>query len=269
MFRRSASAVIALLALAVAGCGGSSSPLTSPGPPPAVTPTDACGAIGGARQGAASIVNGAECSQGNSAVVLINLRSQERVAVGACSGTIIAPRAVLTGAHCLDEDVAIARVWLGPPGPEIVAASFVYYPGYGPGSSLPDVGILRMSEDLRPAPVPLLTSRDARVGETAVIAGWGRDQNSVPATLRAGTAVISSVGPQLLETAFTSNASSICSGDSGGPILLSEGGSWSVAGVISATSTAGCTTGTAFYVNLRNPNAQAFILSQVPEAARR
>lgn len=268
MFRRSASAVTALLALAVAACGGSSSPLTSPGPPPAVTPTDACNAIGGTRLGTTAIVNGADCSLGNSAVVLINLRNRQGDSLGACSGTVIAPRAVLTGAHCLDEDVAIARVWLGT-GPEIVAESFVHYPGYGPGSSLPDVGVLRMREDLRPAPVPLLTSRDARVGETAVIAGWGRDQSSVPATLRAGTAVISSVGPQRLETAFTSNASSICSGDSGGPILLSEGGTWSVAGVISATSTAGCTTGTAFYVNLRNPSAQAFVLAHVPEAGRR
>ncbi|HSL24116.1 MAG TPA: trypsin-like serine protease [Vicinamibacterales bacterium] len=206
-----------------------------------------------------SIVNGAECRAGTSAVVLINLRDRAGNAVGACSGTIIAPRVILTGAHCLDEEVTTARIWLGT-GAEIVAESFAHFPNYSQGNSAtPDVGIVRMAQDLAPAPVPLLTTRDPRVGETAVIAGWGRNQASVPATLRAGTAVLSAVGPLYLETQFSATASSICSGDSGGPILLSEGGTWTVAGVISAASVAGCTTGTNFYVNIRNAAVLAFV----------
>lgn len=248
-----------IAALAAEACGGSSSP-TSPTSAPSLEPTSACGTIGGVTTGATtSIVNGAECRPGTSAVVLINLRDRIGNAVGSCSGTIIAPRVVLTGAHCLDEDVALARVWLGS-GPEMVAESFVPFPNYRQGdSSTPDVGIVRMARDLGPAPVPLLTGRDARVGETAVIAGWGRDQASVPSTLRAGTAVLSAVGPLYLETQFSATASSICSGDSGGPILLSEGNAWSVGGVISAASVAGCTTGTNFYVSIRNPAVLSFI----------
>jgi hypothetical protein len=42
-----------------------------------------------------------------------------------------------------------------------------------------------------------------------------------------------------------------------------------VAGVISATSTSACNTGTNFYVNLRDPAARAFILQHAPEAAQR
>lgn len=251
----------------ISGCGGSAPPTAPTGPTPTVPVTAACEAIG-AGPLTTAILNGTACALGNSPVVLLNLRGLDDNA-GACSGTIIAPRAVLTGAHCLDEDVRSARIWLGS-GAEISAASFTHFPNYaGNNPATPDVGIVRFAQDLGPAPVPLLTSRDPRVGETAVIAGWGRDQDSVPATLRAGTAVLTAVGALYLESQYTTNASSICSGDSGGPLLVSEGGRWAIAGVISATSTAVCSTGTNFYVKVRNPAALAFIVEQVPEAAQR
>lgn len=264
---RCAAAALASVVVAAA-CGGGSSAPTAPAPAPSLPPTSACGTINGANPGA-RIVNGVECRAGASPVVLVNVRDRLGVPLGACSGTVIAARAVLTGAHCLDGDVAAARVWLGT-GPEILAESFAYFPNYSQNNSAtPDVGIIRVGQDLGVAPVPLLTSRDARPGETAVIAGWGRDQNTIGATLRAGTAVITAVGPLLLETAFTTSASSICAGDSGGPLLLSEGGTWSLAGVTSAASVATCNTGTNYYVNMRNQAALNFVLGHVPDATRR
>jgi V8-like Glu-specific endopeptidase len=201
--------------------------------------------------------------------VLLNMENGFGLRLGACSGTIIAPRAVLTGAHCLDEDVSRVTVWLGS-GAEIAASSFAYFANYrsnDPASR--DVGVIRMGQDLPRSPIPLLTSRDAQVGETAVIAGWGRDESSVPATLRAGTAIVSAVRGTLLETQFSANGSAICSGDSGGPILLQQSGGWAVAGVISAVSDGSCNAGTNFYVNLRNAEALAFVQQHAPEAARR
>jgi secreted trypsin-like serine protease len=260
---------IACVAAALAACGGSSTPLSTTGPTPSVTPAAACDALGQSARSSVAIVNGAECSAGRSAVVLLNMRTADGSALGACSGTIIAPRAVLTAAHCLDEDVGIVRVWLGS-GPEIVAASFTPHPSYRPNSSTAlDVGIVLMSEDLPRTPIALLTSRDARVGETAVLAGWGRDQISVGATLRAGSATITSVGSVSLETQHTTNASSICLGDSGGPLMLQEGGAWTVAGISSAATVATCNTGTNFYVNIRNSTVNSYILDLVPDAARR
>ena len=252
------------LAMLAAGCGGD-----PPAIPTAPTPTvnlpagGACGTLG-----RTAILNGSECSAAASAVVLLNARAADGAATGSCSGTVIAPRRILTAAHCLTE-AALIRVFVGTL-PQLETTTFVPHPDYsGSGSSPVDVAIITMGEDLPRAPAPVLLNRDARVGEAAVIAGWGRDLNNVGATLRAGVTTITGVTTPWLETIFASNVSSVCSGDSGGAILLQEGGVWAVGGVISATSESACNTGTNFYVNLRNPAVSSFIGAQAPEAGRR
>ncbi len=253
------------LGLSVACGGGSSSPSpTAPTPTPTLTPADACGTFG--LTSSSMIFNGAECPPANVSVVLLNMRDRTGFGVGACSGTVISERAILTAAHCLDDEVQLVRVFLGS-GLEIAAESFTMHPAYR-GAGPADVGVVMMREPIGRRPMPLLLSRDARVGETAVIAGWGRNQNDVPATLRAGVTTIAAVGSTLLETLFASTVSSICSGDSGGPILLNDGGTWAIGGVSSATSANICNTGTNFYVALRNTNVSSFVLGLVPGATR-
>lgn len=265
---RTIKLAVAGLAVTFAACGGDSAPLSTTGPSPTVTPSGACEALG---QTAASIaiVNGAECTAVPSPVVKLNMRDSAGNSLGGCSGTIIAPRAVLTAAHCLDDNPAVVRVWPGS-GPEIPAESYAFHPSYSQGSATAlDVGIVRLAEDLPRAPIPVLTGRDARVGETAIIAGWGRDQTSEPSKLRAGSATISAVGGTTLETQHTTNASSICLGDSGGPLMLREGDSWAIAGISSAATVSTCNTGTNFYVSIRNSTVTSYILDLVPEASRR
>jgi hypothetical protein len=155
----------------------------------------------------------------------------------------------------------------------VTASSFQIHPRYSDsGGPTYDVGIVFTSQDLGRTPIPVLFSRDVRVGEPAVIAGWGMDlSGSGGAAVRAGLNTVSAVNPTYLETAYSSSTSSVCYGDSGGPLLVSEGGVWAVAGVTSETSASGynCTASTSYFTSVRNADVRSFILALVPLAAQR
>ncbi len=260
----------ALATLAACG-GGNGGPPTTPAPNPNPGPSiNACSAVGQGVNATTAIVNGTECSAANTPVVLLRLirRDGFRDSAG-CSGTIIGPRTILTAAHCLDGDIGFVEVWLGS-GNFIPAASFKFHPGYNSGNTtFLDVGVVLVSEDLGRAPVPVLLNRDAVVGETAIVAGWGRNQNGETGTFRAGATTISGVESTVLRTLFSQNSASICAGDSGGPILLSEGGVWTVAGINSASSIVTCNDGTNFYANVRHSQIRSFIEENAGSFARR
>jgi hypothetical protein len=265
---RTSVVIVTLAAVAACGGGGPGAP-SSPPAAPTVPTASACTALGQTVSASTSIVNGAECSTANSPVVLLNLKDAAGAQSGSCTGTVIAPRAILTAAHCLPSTTASINVFLGS-GPQQVTTTFVAHPSYRESNSTAyDVGVILMPADIGRAAVPLLVSRDARGGETAILTGWGRDASGVLATLRAGSATVTAVSALTLETTYTATASSVCQGDSGGPILLQEGGTWTVGGVISANSTLACSFGNNFYANLRHAEIMGFVLDRVPDAIRR
>ena len=215
------------------------------------------------------ILNGTACSTPNSAVVLVSMRDKDGLVTGSCSGTIIAPRAVLTAAHCLLGDTAAVRVWTGTGNP-VDAASFQANPQFRTNDPSSDVGVILTAQDLAAAAFPVLASREPRVGEQAALIGWGKDQAGNGSILRAGTTSVSAVGTGSLETQYSPTTASVCSGDSGGPLLLSEGGVWAVAGVTSAVSVSGsCASGTNYFAKVRSASTLAFIVDLVPSVAQR
>jgi hypothetical protein len=131
------------------------------------------------------------------------------------------------------------------------------------------VAIVLLGNDIGRPAIPVLASRDPSAGESVVLAGWGRDLFNQGSTLRAGTTTISAVRGAIIETQFTQSSSAVCAGDSGGALLVNEGGTWAVAGVTSASSTSACLTSANFFSNVRHPATAAFIADVVPNAARR
>ncbi len=261
-------AMLVVVTMAAVACSGSSPVAPTVAAP--ISASEACAALGTASS-SVSILSGEQCGVATSPVVKINLKTTGGSSAGICTGTVIGTRAVLTAAHCLDDDVGGAQIWFGVVGSaEIVASAFHFFPGYSFNTpNVFDVGVLLFAEDLPRTPVSLLTSRQAQVGETAIVAGWGRDENSSTTQLRAGSTKISAVNGTYLETLHAPPSASVCSGDSGGPILLSQNGIWTIAGITSATSGSACNDGTNFYLAVFNPTVRNFIRQYVPTVGER
>jgi hypothetical protein len=259
-------AALGLAAAIGAACRSGNQDVPGPTTPSGPTTLTPCGVVSGQTAGSVAIVNGSSCPDSTASVAYLKLELTNGKQAS-CSGTVIGSTAVLTAAHCLE---GTSSVTINFGSKVIPAASFSYHPGYkGTDSDSIDVGVVIASSPLGQPIVPLLASRDARVGETVVIAGYGQSTLGAGAgTLRAGATSMSEVGTYFLVTNAGLNGSGACPGDSGGPVLVSIDGFWAVAGATSTLS-GPCVVATNRFANIRNPPAWSFILSQAPDAARR
>jgi secreted trypsin-like serine protease len=145
-----------------------------------------------------SIVRGDETSRFPQVVML---HVQRQTTSTHCTGSYIAPRMVLTAAHCIGTSTVpeASYVYFGdgqapgfgefpvipPPGePSDFASvqSFRVHPDYDASVNSPDVAVVYLDRELPFDPLPLLTERLDRhsVGDKATIVGWGGSRALVP-----------------------------------------------------------------------------------------
>ncbi|MGI9329107.1 MAG: S1 family peptidase [Gammaproteobacteria bacterium] len=189
---------------------------------------------------------------------------------GVCSGVLIAPRYVLTAAHCTS---ANKRVLAGNTSRRrarrIQVAEAYLHPGYSRDVHQFDVGILRLAERLEIEPLPLITRSEyllLQEGERAAVMGWGKRPDSG----YSDRLVLALIQLRELRTSGTQliyrDRGGPCGGDSGGPLIVAGlNGQPVLLGVASVTDGNLCATGGGFSAYTNVDVVREFISTKMAE----
>jgi secreted trypsin-like serine protease len=172
----------------------------------------------------------------------------------ACTGTVVAPRVILTAAHCIEGQESGAftppsayAVATGVTSPREATAPNIFrvtethvFPGFDPGNLRGDAGVLVLDRPTAAPPLPMANAADAALyagGAPVQLAGWGltrANARSGPGSLRATGMTVQAPGSckrktrsfyppysaaGQLCTLATPTKSGGCFGDSGGPAI--------------------------------------------------
>lgn len=253
------------------------------------TTQDACSIVGDSSSSSQSarIINGIVCDIGDSPIVQLVI-SVDGTPTAACTGTVVSKRAVIFAAHCLTElggePSSVAIIPAGDVSKAITTASFDWNRDFDfdqdnvPGND--DIAIALTQIDIPTRVVDILKTNNVKVGETAIIAGYGvKDSKENPGTsseesdgnLRAGLMKVSTASEEEINAIFSYSSnttpgknSMTCSGDSGGPFLIKRDSKWILAGVTSYGSIGCGPNAIAGFANITDPANQAFLAQYLP-----
>lgn len=180
-----------------------------------------CLADPGLEPGGAGLVDATE-DQDHPAVGVV------AIGIGECTGTLVAPRVVVTAKHCLPAG-ATPRISFrtGPRGETEVGtgvAVFTRTPPQGYVRQSDDIVAILLDRDVAVAPIPIRRApMDGRLEErTVTLVGYGTTGASASdfGTRRSGLATIDSVSRRDFETRRDDGQVTSCNGDSGGAVIL-------------------------------------------------
>jgi Trypsin len=196
------------------------------------------GSEGGVATSRSAVVGGATTAADLAVVAIVARRVECEGASPTllCSGTLVAPRAVLAAAHCLDAfgpDGAYEIVF-GPSveGEGVPVRRAEVHPAYDAATHEHDLALFELAGDGPATPAALPPAGFAPApGASARVVGYGvtRDESEPAGVKRTGGTVVSVVTATAFEAAPAPSMS--CAGDSGGPVLIASGAGEIVAGV--------------------------------------
>ena len=203
--------------------------------------TNPCRVIGGSVRSASlsdnelssRIIYGETCNDSGSPFVQLNVTNEQGTFL--CTGSVIAPKTIITAAHCLKgtlQSVCIKN--------SACAAEYRIHPSYN-NTPLNDIGLLYFSNSIGRRAVGINATKGFLYypsWETMIVGGFGKDEDGVYQKFKAASMPLYINEDGVLVTYFDPAKNeygfgNTCFGDSGGPLLARRFGLWTLSGVAS------------------------------------
>lgn len=192
-----------------------------------------------------------------------------------CGGALVAPRLVITAAHCVygfrsaERRVVLGQSVLDGSAPEHAVSAVSVHPGYDPAFLRNDVALLTLAAPVAELPV---AAAGARPGVSAVVRGWGATATDGAPSAQLRAATLSVLPARRCERRYGDyhNRASMlcaagqgvdpCAGDSGSPLTVAgPDGSERLVAVVSSGDGCGAGAGPTNLTRLTAPAVAAWL----------